>query len=116
MNENWNIIYYQKPKSSSSPVYDFIQSLDAKTQSKISNTLDLLEEYGIKLGMPHIKKLTGTDLWELRILGSDNIRLFYITVTGKNFLLLHGFLKKKEKTDRKEIKTAIDRFKEYRSR
>lgn len=116
MNDSWNIVYYQAPTQSSSPVYDFINDLDADTKSKVINTINLLESYGIRLGPPHAKKLVGTDLWELRILGQDNIRIFYIAVTGKNFLLLHGFNKKKQKTDRKEIETALARLKEYRSR
>ena len=62
------------------------------------------------------KKITGTDLWELRILGSESIRIFYVAIIGKNFLLLHRFQKKKRKTDRKEIKTAEERLRDYRSR
>lgn len=116
MNDNWDIIYYQAPQSRGSPVYDFIESLDVKAKSKISNTLDLLEIYGIRLGLPHVRKLTETDLWELRVLGGNNIRIFYVTVTGRAFLLLHGFVKKKQKTERKEIKTALERWREYRSR
>lgn len=91
MDEAWNIVYYQAPQQNSSPVYDFINNLDANAKSKVINTINLLESYGIRLGPPHAKKLTGTELWELRILGQDNIRILYIAVTGKNFLLLHGF-------------------------
>lgn len=36
--------------------------------------------------------------------------------TGKTFLLLHGFQKKKQKTDEREIKTALDRLLDYKSR
>ncbi|MDP3724165.1 MAG: type II toxin-antitoxin system RelE/ParE family toxin [bacterium] len=116
MDEGWNVVYYQASQSRTSPVYDFIESLDRKAQSKVSNSLDLLEKYGIQLGQPHVKKVTGTDLWELRILGSDSTRIFYVAVTGKNFLLLHGFRKKKQKTDQREIRTALERLREYRSR
>ncbi len=116
MDEVWNIVYYQTPQQSSSPVYDFINSLDANAKSKVINTINLLESYGIRLDPPHAKKLTGTDLWELRISGQDNIRILYIAVTGKNFLLLHGFNKKKQKTDKREVETALARLKEYRSR
>lgn len=78
--------------------------------------MDLLEEHGILLGPPHSKKLTGTPLWELRILGSNNIRIFYIAIVHRKFLLLHGFQKKKQKTDFKEIKTAIARLNDFKSR
>ena len=115
MEEKWKIIYYQNAKGNF-PASDFIQSLDAKTKSKIINTLDLLKEFGIKLGLPHAKKVTGTQLWELRILGSNNIRIFYVAAIGKTFILLHGFQKKKQKTERKEIKTAQERLRDYNIR
>lgn len=116
MDEDWGIIYYQAVNQSSSPIQDFIQSLDVKARAKVGNSLNLLEEFGTKLSFSHIKKLTGTELWELRILGQDNLRILYVAVTGKNFLLLHGFSKKKQKTDKREIGTALARLKEYRSR
>jgi phage-related protein len=75
--------------------------------------LDLLEEFGIKVGPPKVEKVRGTELWELRILGKDNIRIFYVTKTGQSFLLLHGFIKKKQKTGTREIKTALERLKDY---
>ncbi len=114
-NEEWNIIYYESP-SGDVPVYDFIESLSPTAKSKISNTFDLLTEFGIKLGLPHVKKVVGTGLWELRILGGDSIRIFYIATTGRVFLMLHGFIKKSQKASRKEIKIAIARLKEYKSR
>jgi len=93
LEEQWKVVLYRNP-SGDTPVNDFILSLEIKAQSKIKDSIKLLEEFGIRLGSPHIKKLTGTELWELRILGSDSIRIFYVAVTGRNFLLLHGFKKK----------------------
>jgi phage-related protein len=108
--------YYQSPSQLISPVKNFISSLSLDAQAKVVLGLKLLEQYGIKAGPPHVKKLTGTQLWELRILGNDNIRILYVAVVNRNFLLLHGFNKKKQKTDRKEIKTAESRLDEYHSR
>ena len=108
----WKINYYES-KEGKSPIFDFIQSLDIKAQSRVFHVLELLKEFGIKLGLPHAKKLVGTDLWELRILGNSSIRIFYIITTGRTFLLLHGFQKKKNKTDHKAIKIAQIRLKDY---
>jgi len=110
--DNWKIIYFRSDRGEE-PVYDFIESLNPSTQAKVSNTFDLLSQFGIRLGLPHIKKVTGTKLWELRILGSDNIRIFYIAVTDHQFLLLHGFIKKTQKTDKKELKVALSRLNEF---
>lgn len=115
MDDKWKIELY-KTTNNKSPIDDFVDNLDVKVQNKIIEVFSLLKEFGTNLGMPHSKKLTGTPLWELRILGGDNIRIFYIAKTGKTFLLLHGFLKKKQKTDRKEIRIALDRLLDYKSR
>lgn len=115
MEEKWKVILYRSP-SGDHPVQQFLDSLELKAQSKVQGAIKLLREFGIRLGSPHVKKLTGTDLWELRIIGSDSVRVLYVAVTGKTFVLLHGFKKKKDKTPPKEIKVAEDRLAEYRSR
>lgn len=115
MEEPWKIVLYKNPQEDT-PVNDFILELDLKAQSKIRAAIKMLQEFGIHLGLPHIKKLTSTELWELRILGGDSIRILYIATSGKNFLLLHGFKKKKNKTPPKEIKIAEERLAEFRLR
>ncbi len=115
MKESWKVLLYQTLQGDS-PVKTFIDSLELKAQSKVGSSINLLETFGILVGLPHVKKIAGTDLWELRILGSDSIRIFYITITGKTFLLLHGFKKKKNKTPSKEIKIAKERLADHRSR
>jgi phage-related protein len=115
MEQKWKIIYYKSPNGQF-PVFEFIEDLKPLAKAKIYNTFELLKEYNILLGPPHVKKLTGRQLWELRILGSDNLRIFYVAIKGKAFLLLHGFKKKKQKTDQKEITTALERFFKYREK
>lgn len=115
MLETWKIQYY-KTSNGTEPVYDFIELLSLKAKTKLYNTFELLSEYGTQLGLPHVKKLTGTPLWELRILGENNIRVMYVARMGKIFLLLHGFVKKKQKTSMKDISVALTRLREYNSR
>jgi phage-related protein len=111
--KTWKIIFYHDSHGQE-PVYEFIESLNPKIQAKLSNTFDLLIQFGTRLGLPHVKKVINTDLWELRILGADNIRIFYIASTGHQFLLLHGCIKKSQKTDKKNLKIAISRLKEFK--
>lgn len=115
MHEEWKINLYRDPRGKS-PVKEFIDGVEVKAQTKVRNAINLLKEFGVMTGSPHIKKLKGTELWELRILGTDSIRIFYVTMTGRIFLLLHGFKKKKDKTPQKEIKIALERLSERRSR
>lgn len=112
MTKKWNIIYWESNRGIA-PVYEFIESLEERLQSKIYNSLELLEEYGPQIGSSHSKKLKGFDIWELRILGSNNLRVFYTAIIGRSFLLLHGIKKKSQKAPTKEIKTAQRRYEEY---
>lgn len=111
----WDIQYYCLPDEAS-PVFEFIESLPEKAQAKLFRTIDLLAEYGLQLREPHVKKLTSTSLWELRVLGEDSIRVFYIAVENSQFLMLHGFKKKGQKTPKNEIKVALNRLEEYKKR
>ena len=111
----WNIEYY-KSGAGRSPVEEFIDSLDAKSRASIARTLDLLEEFGIKLGMPYARHLE-KQLWELRIRhGRNRYRIIYFLYTGQTFILLHGFTKKTGPLPRADMKIAESRRDDYLSR
>ena len=88
---------------------EFIESLQKSTIAKVLRTIDLLEEFGPKLGMPHSKKIS-VHLFELRIRGAQEIRIFY-TFHKSQIYLLHGFIKKSERTPKKEICVALQKLK-----
>jgi len=71
----WKITYYITG-TGASPVTDFIDSLDDRAQGKVISTIKYLRQYGVRIGSDHAKKLKGTDIWELRILGNDSTRIF----------------------------------------
>src|SRR3990170_1565090 len=110
MASDWKITYYKSP-SGKFPVKEFIDDLSEIPKARVHNAFELLTEFGINIGMPHAKKVTGTPLWELRVLGEKSLRFFYVAQKGKEFLLLHGFVKKTQKTPVKEIKIALARLK-----
>jgi len=89
-------------------VEKFIESLEESTIAKVLRTLDVLEEFGPHVGMPHSKKVENK-LFELRIKGKQEVRIFY-AVHKSSVVLLHGFIKKSQKTPKQEIKTATRRF------
>lgn len=115
MTPNWKIKYYKTP-SGAELIYSFINSLPQKAKTKIYNTFELLTEFGVRLRLPHAKKITGTPIWELRILGQDSIRILYIALPNQTFLLLHGFVKKKQKTSLQDINIALRRLREQTTR
>ena len=68
---------------------------------------DLLEEFGPSLRMPHSKALSD-GLFELRANGREGIgRVFYCFLIGQQVVVLHGFVKKTQKTPQRELKQAM---------
>lgn len=88
--------------------------MDANLKAKVKalRIFSNIEEYGLTFVIPHIKKLTGTPLWEIRILGEDSVRILYVTQKEKQILLLHAFIKKTNKTPTKELNIALIRLKD----
>ena len=90
------------------PVDDFIETLDGDTIGKLLRALNLLETQGYRLGMPHSKHIVGK-IYELRVRGKIEIRIFYGYYTSIIYLL-HGFVKKAQKTPIRELKIAEQRM------
>jgi phage-related protein len=112
----WEIEFYQDSQGNI-PVQDFIYKQSAKVKAKILKYTDLLQEFGLSLGQPYIEKLTGSDVWELRIRhGSNRYRILYFASSGHKFILLHAFLKKTAKTPKNEIEIAQSRIIDYKAR
>ena len=69
-------------------------------------------EFGANLGLPHTKPLD-KGVFELRIKSKEGIaRVFFCTRIGKKIIMLHSFIKKSQKTPKKELKIAKSRMKE----
>lgn len=105
----WVVEFY-KTESGESPVEEFLDQLDLRTQAKVADTIAILQEVGPFLKPPYMKKLV-PNLYELRIKSKVSVRVFYSSHTQR-YYLLHGFVKKSTKTPRKELKVALDRMKE----
>lgn len=82
-------------------------------RAKAIKLIDLLSEYGVLLKEPYTKQLRGK-IRELRIKDSQGaVRILYFTFTGKRFILLHGFIKKTDKTPEREIEIAEKRMNDF---
>ena len=93
----------------------FIDALEKKMKAKALKTIDLLKEFVPYLRAPHSKKIKNVkNLFELRVQQGNNIaRVFYFHYQSKFYLLTSGFIKKKNKTDMKEIEKAEKIMKLY---
>lgn len=103
----WKILEYETTRGER-PVTEFIKNQQPQAIAKIVHLIDLLEIHGSLLGMPHAKKLE-TDLYELRVRGKEEIRIIYGFIE-KTIYLLSGFKKQKQKTPKKEIEIARQRY------
>ena len=77
--------------------------------SKIGDYVKSLSKYGTRLGEPYVKHLDG-DIWELRPLKN---RILFFGYDGEQFILLSHFIKKTQKTPKREIDKAKRRMKDY---
>jgi phage-related protein len=111
----WNVVFYQDARGRK-PVDDWISELAEREQARIFKTIELLEKYGVRLTMPHCRQVRGK-IWELRIAaGRRDYRILYAAAPGRQFVLLHGFSKKTDKTPPGDWAMAEVRFADYLTR
>lgn len=102
--------FYETEKGEQ-PARDFLLSLDVKMRAKMVNTIELLQNNGNDLREPYSKHLS-EGIFELRAkVGSDTTRVLYFFYIDRHVVLTNGFVKKTNKTPKKEI----DKAKKYRS-
>lgn len=107
----YRVRLYQDKKGKS-PISDFIFNSNKIEQLKIAKQIKYLEIFGITKANPNLKKLIGTPLWEIRILGKNSLRIICITVIDNEIMILNIFKKKANKTPTKELNLSMSRYKE----
>lgn len=105
-------VYFYEQKDGKSPIKEFIESCQIPLRSKITKQIRALHEFGLTLANPYLRKLSGTPLWECRILGKDNTRIICAAVIKGKIVILNIFRKKSMKTPIKEIELSLKRYKD----
>lgn len=110
---SWTIDFYET-EDGHICVKEFLDEIeDAKLKAKVLKDVGLLKQFGTQLKKPHADYLKD-GIWELRTQQSNNIaRILYFTVSGQKIILLHGFVKKTQKTPPAELNKAINNKKDY---
>lgn len=88
--------------------YNFLKSFDDNLVIKIFGLLEILDELGVHLGPPKLKKVT-KDIHELRIVGKISIRIL-CHLSHDEIFILHTFVKKSQKMPKKDLEKAINRL------
>lgn len=105
---DYTISYY------SDAVQTEILTLPPSLLARYLSLTDRMEKHGPNLGEPHTQAF-GDGLFELRLKGAEGIaRVFYCTLVGRRIVMLHGFVKKSQKTPLPERRIAESRMKEIK--
>ena len=112
-------IYFYRDKKGREPVADYLTELAARKDkdsrinlNKIRDYVKALSLYGTRIGEPYVKHIEG-DIWELRPLRN---RIFFVAWIDGGYVLLHHFIKKTQKTPKREIEKAKAELADLRKR
>lgn len=96
-------------------VVEEAEALPVDMQARLQRIIELVQLFGLeRVHEPHVKHLDGS-LWEIRVPGKSGIaRALYVTVIGKRVVILRVFMKKTQKTPRREIELARQRAKDIK--
>jgi phage-related protein len=89
------------------PVRDWLKERDKAEREMIGERLKKIE-FTWPVGYPLVTKLDSR-LWEVRIPIRDGICRIFFTVYKRDMMLLHGIIKKSQKTPAKELEVAQKR-------
>jgi phage-related protein len=104
------IVFYQTA-TGSAPVLEWLRKSDALDRKQLG--LDLLRvQENWPIGMPVCKSF-GSGLWEVRSsLSGGRIARMIFCLKGSEIYVLHGFMKKTQKTPQQDLALAQKRMKE----
>jgi phage-related protein len=102
-------VRFYKTLAGTEPVREWLKALPQDYRKAIGEDIKTVQ-YGWPIGMPIVRKLE-PGLWEVRSHLRDGIARVIFTVCDETMVLLHGFIKKSQKTPLDELETAKRRKK-----
>ena len=103
-------VVFHRTARGNEPVREWLKSLSREDRKAVGADIKTAQ-YGWPLGMPLIRKLE-PGLWELRSHVSQGVARTLFTVDAGVMVLLHGFVKKSQKTPQPDLRTARQRLAE----
>jgi phage-related protein len=103
------VVFY-RTAAGNEPVRDWLKDLDSAEKKTIGTDIKAVE-LNWPVGLPLVRKLEA-DLWEVRSMLPNRIARVFFTVWGGLMILVHGFIKKGQKTPKGDIDLARKRCKE----
>ena len=102
-------VYFFQETSGSEPVKKWLHELSDKDRKTIGKHIRVLQ-IDWPVGSPLVKPL-GKKLWELRISLDNRIARIIFIFNDGTIVLLHGFIKKTQKTPLNDLEVALKRAK-----
>ena len=105
------IVEFYQTEQGEEPAKEFLLQLNRRMRAKMMHVIALLQDNGNELREPYSKHLS-EGIFELRAqIGSDTTRVLYFFYVDRRIILTNGFIKKTQKTPKREITRA----KQYRT-
>ncbi|WP_273826208.1 type II toxin-antitoxin system RelE/ParE family toxin [Pseudomonas asplenii] len=97
-------VRFFRSETGNEPVREWLRNLPSESKKRIGADIKTLQ-YGWPIGMPVVRKLE-MGLWEIRTHLEDGIARTFFTVVIDEIVLLHGFVKKNQKTPASDLLLA----------
>ena len=94
------------------PVREWLKSLPLDEKRIVGEDIKTVQ-FGWPLGMPIVRKME-PGLWEVRSRLKNRIARVLFTVNNNKMVLLHGFIKKSDKTPQDDLNVAHQRLAQLR--
>jgi phage-related protein len=107
-NEPILIVAFYQTEAGNEPVRIWLKSLKKEDRRAIGEDIKTAQ-FGWPIGMPLIRKIE-RNLWEVRSTVKDGIARVFFTVEEQTMILLHGFIKKSQKTPKADLNLAKQRL------
>jgi phage-related protein len=101
-------------ESGNEPVREWLKELLVQDRKIIGEDIKSVQ-FGWPLGMPLVDHVEG-DIWEVRTKLNNRIARVLFVIDNQTMILLHGFIKKEQKTPKPELNLAKHRLKTLRGK
>lgn len=110
----FNATFFHEAGTETEPVREWLKSLSREDRRAIGIDIQTVQ-FSWPIGKPLADHVEG-EIWEIRTRLDNRIARILFVIDGASVVLLHGFIKKTQKTPSEELGVARQRLKRMRGR
>ncbi|CAM3680277.1 type II toxin-antitoxin system RelE/ParE family toxin [Polynucleobacter antarcticus] len=107
-------VHFYESEQGQEPVKQWLRLLPQGDKKSIGEDIKTVQ-FGWPLGMPLVRHM-GDRIWEVRSKVGNGIARVMFVLDGNSMILIHGFIKKQQKTPKPDLDLAKERIKKLRNR